>query len=117
MVNFLFFFSLRFILYSGMCFLFLSALIFRRAIGTNLVSKIKHFWRKQSVSLRLASEERCKFIKKTTREEESKTKYVTEWENDKGDKVSFPFFVLKNRLYFKFLIFLNKNLYCFFILN
>jgi hypothetical protein len=33
----------------------------------------------QSVSILLQSEERCKFIKKIVREEESKTKHVTEW--------------------------------------
>ena len=45
------------------------------------------FWsQKQAVSLRLSSEERCKFIKKTTREEESKTKHVLERESSGGSK-------------------------------
>jgi hypothetical protein len=38
----------------------------------------------QSVSILLQSEERCKFIKKIVREEDSKTKHVTEWSD--GDK-------------------------------
>ena len=38
----------------------------------------------QSVSIQLVSEERCKFVKKVVREEESKTKHVTEWSD--GDK-------------------------------
>eukprot|EP01108_Squamamoeba_japonica_P001167 TRINITY_DN1469_c0_g1_i4.p1 TRINITY_DN1469_c0_g1~~TRINITY_DN1469_c0_g1_i4.p1 ORF type:complete len:617 (+),score=97.80 TRINITY_DN1469_c0_g1_i4:47-1852(+) len=40
----------------------------------------------KSVSLRLDSEERCKFIKKTTREVESKTKHVSEYESSHGTK-------------------------------
>jgi hypothetical protein len=33
----------------------------------------------KSVSIQLVAEERCKFVKKVVREEESKTKHVTEW--------------------------------------
>jgi hypothetical protein len=36
------------------------------------------------VSIQLVAEERCKFVKKVVREEESKTKHVTEWSD--GDK-------------------------------
>jgi hypothetical protein len=38
----------------------------------------------KSVSIQLVAEERCKFVKKVVREEESKTKHVTEWSD--GDK-------------------------------
>lgn len=52
------------------------------------LSTMRKWVQSRSVTLRLKSEERCSFIKETTREVESATKYVTEYSDNANNTAS-----------------------------